>query len=138
ENFVEQKHTRTAPPISGEEPKSLFQQLTHDPISVAAARTVQLEANACATAAQLQQIIASGPPASSKTTEFKRSLPFVYDQLAELRERVAFVDSSRPRLPTGTTYKQLPLWDEVQFPTPTNPPSSVLDVPRVQIASLDS
>ncbi|KAA3669881.1 uncharacterized protein DEA37_0009490, partial [Paragonimus westermani] len=26
---------------------------------------------------------------------FKRSLPFVYDQLAELRERVAFVDSSR-------------------------------------------
>ncbi|KAF8563042.1 hypothetical protein P879_08608 [Paragonimus westermani] len=42
------------------------------------------------------------------------------------------------RLPTGTTCKQLPLWDEVQFPIPTNPPSSVLDVPRVQIASLDS
>ncbi|KAF8569475.1 hypothetical protein P879_05251 [Paragonimus westermani] len=138
ENFVEQKHTRIAPPISGEEPKSLVQQLIHDPISVAAARAAQLEANARATAARLQQVMASGPSASTKAAEFKRSLPFVYDQLAELRERVAFVDCSRPRLPTGTTYKQLPLWDEFQFPIPTNPPSSVLDVPRVQVASLDS
>ncbi|KAF5398907.1 Activating signal cointegrator 1 complex subunit 3 isoform a [Paragonimus heterotremus] len=137
ENFVEQKNTRIAS-VSGEEPKSLVQQLIHDPVSVAAARAAQLEANARATAARLQQVMANGPSASTKAAEFKRSLPFVYDQLAELRERVAFVDSSRPRLPAGTTYKQLPLWDEVQFPAPTKPPSSVLDVPRVQVASLDS
>ena len=41
------------------------------------------------------------------------------------------------RLPADTKYAKLPMWDLVEFPAPSGPPSSVSETKLVKISSLD-
>ncbi|CAH8646705.1 unnamed protein product [Dicrocoelium dendriticum] len=136
DNFVESA-PKKATSVDTSTKNQLVESLLKSPASVACARNAQLKANELATFARLQAAMQNGPSASTKAADFRRSLPFVFDLAAELRDTSAFFDSTKLRLPIGTDYKQLPSWDHVQFPTPSKPPTDVLACPRVKISSLD-
>ncbi|CAL8100461.1 unnamed protein product [Calicophoron daubneyi] len=131
------KSSKANPPDGRKTPttktKNLVESLLNDPASVAVAREAQREQNRRETNERLRRAMKNGP-----TQPTRPRYPHVFDAALDFRDSVALSNSTKLQLPVGTDFKQLPQWDIVQFPCPSRPPGSVMNVERIKVSSMDS
>ncbi|KAL3312680.1 activating signal cointegrator 1 complex subunit [Cichlidogyrus casuarinus] len=103
-------------------------RLLQDPQSLVNERNLILAENEARTHSSLPK----------RQISVSQKYPFVFDVQAEAKLTSSFLSGSRLYLPEGTVHERKDLWDSITLPIPEKAPQDVLQIPRVQVAQMDS